>query len=78
MIKYIRFQNFYSFAEEVELSFEIGKQPAPSAYDINTPGGRLNKAISVIGANGSGKSQLIKTLAFLSWFISDSFLGSKP
>ena len=79
MITKFKFSNFYSFAEETELSFELGKKPSPSDYDIELADGRrLNKVASVIGANGSGKTQLIKPLAFLSCFISDSFLGSDP
>jgi len=76
MIKNIKFSNFHSFFEEVEISFEVSKKPASSMYDINiSDATRLNKVVAIIGANGSGKTQLIKPLAFLSWFISDSFLG---
>lgn len=79
MIISIAFSNFYSFADETEISFELGKKPGPSAYDIPIQQGRrLNKVVSVVGANGSGKTQLIKPLAFLSWFISQSFLSSEP
>lgn len=79
MIVQLKFSNFYSFAEEAELSFELGKQPSPSAFDIEvSPTRRLNKVAAVIGANGSGKTQLIRPLAFLSWFISNSFLGNRP
>lgn len=57
----------------------IGKKPAISNYDISLENGyRLNKVAAVVGANGSGKTQLIKPLAFLSWFVCHSFLGSKP
>ncbi len=79
MIIQLRFSNFHSFSEETELSFELGKKPLPSKYDIVVDSERrLNKVVSIIGANGSGKTQLIKPLAFLSWFISNSFLGSDP
>ncbi|PCI14553.1 MAG: abortive infection protein [Thiotrichales bacterium] len=79
MITKLRFSNFYSFAGETELSFELGKKPSCSSYDIEIPSGRrLNKVAAVIGANGSGKTQLIKPLAFLSWFVSESLLGSDP
>jgi AAA15 family ATPase/GTPase len=79
MIIQLRFSNFYSFAEETELSFELGKNPTPSKYDIDLGSERrLNKVVSIIGPNGSGKTQLIKPLAFLSWFMSSSFLGSDP
>ncbi|MDF1644051.1 MAG: AAA family ATPase [Pseudomonadales bacterium] len=79
MIIQLKFSNFYSFAEETSLSFKLGKKPSSSAFDIEvSPTLRLNKVAAVIGANGSGKTQLIKPLAFLSWFICNSFLGSDP
>ncbi|MEA1052024.1 AAA family ATPase [Lamprobacter modestohalophilus] len=33
----------------------------------------LSKALAVMGANGSGKTNAIKVLAFLHWFIGHSF-----
>jgi len=79
MIKSIRFSNFYSFVGDTEIDFTLGKKPTPSGFDIDlADGNRLNKVIAVVGANGSGKTQLIKPLAFLSWFVCDSFLGNDP
>lgn len=78
MISSLRFSNFYSFAEETRLDFSVGKKPTPSGFDINLPETRLNKVIAVVGANGSGKTQLIKPFAFLKWFVCDSFLHSDP
>lgn len=78
MLKRIAFSNFYSFADETVIDFALGKKPTASGYDITLDGDRFNKAIAIIGANGSGKTQLLKPLAFLSWFISDSFLGTSP
>ncbi|MGL4755378.1 MAG: AAA family ATPase [Aeromonadaceae bacterium] len=78
MIKKITVSNFYSFADEVIVDFTLGKKPTPSGYDILLGDERLNKAIAIIGANGSGKTQLLKSLSFLSWFISDSFLQTAP
>ncbi|MDN3454524.1 AAA family ATPase [Psychrobacter sp. APC 3350] len=76
MLIYIRFNNFYSFLNEAELSFSMGKKPSKSAYDVNVTTTqdelRLNKVIAVLGANGSGKTQLLKSLSFLVWFISRS------
>ena len=73
MLLYIRFNNFYSFAEQAELSFKVGKQAAPSLYDIHLKTAqdelRLNKVAAVLGANGSGKTQLLKVIPFISWFI---------
>lgn len=78
MLKKLTISNFYSFAEETVIDFAIGKKPTPSGFDIQLNGERFNKAIAIIGANGSGKTQLLKPLAFLSWFIADSFLGTTP
>ncbi|WLD58624.1 AAA family ATPase [Salinispirillum sp. LH 10-3-1] len=78
MIKNITFSNFYSFSDEVIIDFGLGKKPTPSGFDIALEGERFNKAIAVVGANGSGKTQLLKPLAFLSWFVTDSFLGNEP
>ena len=38
-------------------------------------GSRVSKALAVIGHNASGKTTLIKSLAFLDWFIKYSFLS---
>ena len=79
MIKSIRISNFYSFADETTVDFTLGKKPTPSGFDIDlADGSRLNKVIAVVGANGSGKTQLIKPLAFLGWFVCDSFLENDP
>ena len=76
MLIYIRFNNFFSFLNENELSFSMGKKPSKSAYDVNVTTTqdelRLNKVIAVLGANGSGKTQLLKSLSFLVWFIARS------
>ena len=59
MIKYIRFNNFYSYLDETEVSFELSKQATVSAYDFTVKTTqdniRLNKIMAVVGANGSGK-----------------------
>lgn len=78
MIIFLRSKNFYSFADETLIDFRVGQNPTPSGYDITLENHRLNKVIAVVGANGSGKTQFIKPLAFLRWFMCDSFLGSTP
>ena len=76
MILELRFSNFYSVADEAVISFEMGKKPTQSGYDIFLANGdRINKAIAVVGANGAGKTQLVKAFAFLNWFTTDSFLA---
>jgi AAA15 family ATPase/GTPase len=78
MIKNISFSNFYSFYEEHTVSFEVNQKPSESLYDINYNDERINKVVSIIGANGSGKTQLIRPIAFISWFIASSYIDQKP
>lgn len=79
MIKKLTLRNFYSFSEDAEISFIIGKKPSESAYDVVSKDGvRINKVAGIIGPNGSGKTQLLKALPFLSWFIVDSYQSGVP
>jgi AAA15 family ATPase/GTPase len=78
MIKNITFSNFYSFYDETTISLELGQKPSKSLYDINYSNDRINKVIAIIGANGSGKTQLVRPLSFISWFISSSYTELKP
>ena len=76
MITYIRFNNFYSYSESTEVSFTLGKQPTKTDYDfyVDTTQDqyRLNKVTAILGANGSGKTQLLKAASFLRWFMCGS------
>lgn len=75
MIINLKISNFYSFAQDNNVSFAMGKKPRASHYDINIGAPneiRLNKVLAVIGANGSGKTQLVRALPFLAWFITKS------
>lgn len=82
MLIYARFNNFYSFAGQAEFSFKVGKQPTQSLYDseikTNQDILRLNKVTAVLGANGSGKTQFLKVIPFLSWFIARSSQSLNP
>lgn len=74
MIHKFSLKNFYSFKDENEVSFVVDKNApktdsyAKSAFDV-----RINKTVAVLGANSSGKTNLLKVLPFLSWFIKDSY-----
>ncbi|MCP4597195.1 ATP/GTP-binding protein [Neptuniibacter sp.] len=73
MIKKLTFRNFYSFYEKTEIDFSVNKKPALTYFDTEIGEHRLNKALAVIGPNGSGKTQLLRPLVFLHWFMSSSF-----
>ncbi len=65
MIKKFGFKNFSSFKEGAEISFE---------YDGNTPetvsnGELIGTVLGIKGANGSGKTNALKALSFLYYFV---------
>jgi AAA15 family ATPase/GTPase len=66
-------KNFYSFKEGVEISFELSKS---CPVDISK-GKHISNIICVKGANGSGKTNLLKIISFLKFFCADSF-SEKP
>lgn len=79
MLHYFKFKNFFSIAEETEVSFRVGpKTPKTDLICSGAEGARLSKLMAIIGANGSGKTNVLKPLAFLRWFICDSFSSKKP
>ena len=61
-------ENFCSFKEGFEISFQKSKNSITDIANI----------IALQGANASGKTNVIKTLAFLADFTTDSFSNLKP
>lgn len=79
MLYSYRFKNFFSFAGDTEISFRLNRHAPASELGFDTPdGSRLSKVQAAIGANASGKTNVLKPLAFMSWFITKSFTTSKP
>ena len=76
MIHSYRFRNFFSFAEETEVSFAINRQAPDSDLVFESESGaRLSKLMAVIGPNASGKTNALKPLSFLRWFVAYSFVS---
>lgn len=74
MLHSYRFGNLSSFREITEVSFVLdGKAPDNRMSFVSPLGTRLSKVLAVFGANGSGKTNLLKPLPFLNWFTRDSF-----
>lgn len=78
MIKWYKFNNFHSFLDETFVDFTSGVKSSYSDIDFqldkNT---KISKVSAILGANGSGKSNLMKPLAFLRWFLTSSFKDIK-
>ncbi|MCH7225662.1 ATP/GTP-binding protein [Haloferula sp. A504] len=73
MIIRYTFRNFYSFAEETEVDFTVGLRAGDRPGIVETEAGyRVNHVTGVFGANASGKTNLLKPLGFLAWFVLDS------
>jgi AAA15 family ATPase/GTPase len=78
MIHSFSCKNFYSFGDEVEISFDVnGNAPENNSYFSTPSGNRLSKVETVIGPNASGKTNLLKILPFLKRLIINSF-DAKP
>jgi ABC-type thiamine transport system ATPase subunit len=68
------FSNFQSFRERVEVDLTISRKVAMTEWMHEVPTGeRVSKLMAVIGPNGSGKTALLKPMAFIAWFVSQSF-----
>ena len=79
MLRRLRIKNFYSIREELELSFLLNARTPNNFRSIATSDGqKASKIMALVGANGSGKTNILKTLAFIHWFIQNSFAGLKP
>lgn len=75
MLHTLRFSNFFSFADETEVSFILDARASgtESCFASSATDRRLSKLLAVVGANGAGKTNVIKALDFLCWFVSKSF-----
>jgi len=71
------FSNCFSFEESTDVSFVLDKRTGANEtfFVSSLTEERLSKVLAVVGANGSGKTNLIKPLSYILWFITDSFFG---
>jgi len=66
-------ENFYSIRESVTVDFTVSAKAGDREGLIPTERGyKVNTVTGVFGANASGKTNLLKSLGFLSWFVRDS------
>lgn len=77
MLYRLEIQNFYSIREPQVIDLRIGDNvpDAPGRFDPLFPGSkeRAARTVAFFGPNASGKSTVLKALAFIGWFVKDSF-----
>jgi AAA15 family ATPase/GTPase len=77
MLYRLEIENFYSVYEPQVIDLRIGKgvPDAPGRFDVLFPGceERASRVMAVFGPNASGKSTILKALAFVGWFVHGSF-----
>lgn len=77
MLHYYSFKNFQSFRDAQEVSFILNSKVPQRGWEAISPSGqRLSTAVAVMGANGSGKTALLKPLVFAIEFMNSSFRNS--
>jgi len=74
MLHHYAFTNFQSFLHRTEVDLTVNRKTTITDWMVETPTGeRVSKALAIVGPNGGGKTALLKPLAFMGWFISQSF-----
>lgn len=77
MITKLEVENFYSIQDRQVLDLVApGNAPAKADHLIESfpdSGERVSKVIAIFGANGSGKSNILRALTFIIWFLKHSF-----
>ena len=71
MIHLLAVRNFASFQEETLVEFTVGPKAGDREIFLPStqPNVRVNAVTGVFGANASGKTNLLKAIAFLRYFI---------
>src|SRR5690625_1776428 len=79
MLRKLRIKNFYSIYEPLEISLMLSGKACDDHRVIETLDSKVaSKLLALIGANGSGKTNILKSLAFLQWFVFHSFSRLEP
>src|SRR3990172_6258433 len=77
MIYRLEIENFYSIRDRQVLDLCVSDKARrnPERFVAIHPGSpkRVPKVVVTFGANGAGKTNLLRALAFIAWFVRDSF-----
>ena len=79
MITKLEIENFYSIQNRQVLDLMVpGNAPTQTDHLVETWTGsreRVPKIVAIFGANGSGKSNVLRALSFIAWFVNHSFFS---
>lgn len=77
MLYRLEIENFYSIRDRQVLDLCVSEKapPKPERFAPIHPGAaeRAPKVVAMFGANGAGKTNTLRALAFIAWFVRDSF-----
>jgi uncharacterized protein len=77
MIYRLEVENFYSVRERQVIDLTVGKkvpdEPGRLVQIHDEAEDRAARVVAIYGANASGKSNVLRAIAFLSWFVQFSF-----
>lgn len=79
MIRNLRFSNFCSFMDETVVDFTTtAKTPTDDSFVGRADGTQVSLLAGVFGPNAAGKTNLLKALSFVSFFMRHSYQHIKP
>lgn len=79
MIRRFSFSNFCSFLDKAEVDFTTSeKTPTDDSFVDTVYGDQVSLLMGVFGPNAAGKTNLLKALAFISFFLRGSYRNLKP
>jgi AAA15 family ATPase/GTPase len=82
MLYRLEIENFYAFRDPQVLDLRVAKgvHDYPDRFAPIFPGSntRAPRVVAIFGANGSGKSTVLKALPFLAWFLRESLGNTGP
>ena len=78
MIHSFSAKNYYSFSDETKVFFTADEKTTNKGSYIKTAANaRLSLVEAVIGPNASGKTTVMKALAFFKWLLSESYRNNR-
>lgn len=77
MIYQLELENFYSVRERQDVDLTVGRKVPEEAGRLEQihdgSDDRAPRVVAIYGANASGKSNVLRAIAFLAWFVQFSF-----